>query len=334
MIGSAQDVHKFLKTKKLCDEIHEYAMKGDKRYYRYQLDDDLSRKSVSFTPLDSDMAADDIKSSAIANCIVAFDGETMRRRNPGGDVCVLMSPPYDVKSDILFFHPKYLGLSYRIPPDVFRVQGLRSDVRLVDALEGGLCSMRDGLEDVDESQCVVLDWANKYGTTLWCDPAIGFAIRRSRQKYANSTMTKWSTHSSDFVVTVRGTWFPRHVVQQLCPGDDAPPELYNSPLLEYRYDVIELDVNDVPDELFEMKIPPGVTVYDCVSEPGREASAAQRARILRVAPDGSFVDPHFEAPPGKLRQDYRSWLWVLVAVNLVAGISGAIVWGLRGKRRR
>lgn len=160
------------------------------------------------------------------------------------------------------FDITYLRLAGRVPPPLFEGDDLKPDTRLSDALSAGVCRLRNEQELVDGSSCVVLDWQNKPRTTLWCDPSLGYAIRRKEHHFSATDIVSSRTTCDRFREVLPGLWLPLHATVDWFADPAAPARLRDVPLVQFDLDVETIAVNDLPDELFEFKPPPGTIVAD------------------------------------------------------------------------
>lgn len=165
-----------------------------------------------------------------------------------------------VEDDVHYFSPDYMGLVLRVLPDAFNRKNDRAKNRLPDAIERGYCRARRDREVVDGASCVVIEVDDTM--VLWCDPELGYSVRRQEGYYPQTTLPLWRATCSDFVEVCKGVWLPRKAVDERFAGPDAPTGLRNVPILAYDYAVLEMFANEVPDELFELRIPPGTLVLD------------------------------------------------------------------------
>src|SRR5579871_3652969 len=252
MIGAPEDVVKYLRVVTLTDEVQTYAFKGNKRYYGVE----RSKSSADVSVQLSSIAKPDEPLRTAANSIVAFDGQTLRRRGPGGQTATV-GVPADQLDDTGHFNPEYMGLTYRTLPDVLDVKNTRAENRLSGALSLGLCRLRPAMEEVDGVPCVVVEVKSSLSMAFWCDPAKGYVVRKQVGHHPDSPLLCWSATCSDFVEVCEGTWFPKRATNEKFADASAPNALHNVPILAYETEVLEMHANDVPDDLFVLAIPAG-----------------------------------------------------------------------------
>jgi len=281
LLGSASDVRKYVGARFVSSQTKVFAFKGNKRYYSFERTASLA--DTDFTVSDLTETGPDGKPQVYhlaANTVVAFDGQTFRRRGPGGGSASVFDGSGE-EHDLGFFNPEYMGLGLRTLPDVANPKNDRAEFRLPGAIAKGQCRMRPGLETVDGAPCVVIEMRQteaRQEMTLWCDPALAYTVRREEGYYPDSKQVERRSTSSDFVEVCPGVWMPRKAVSERFPPPSAPASLHRTALFAYDTNVIEIHANDVPNELFALKIPPGVIVLDYIhgttDEKGQRLSAA------------------------------------------------------------
>ena len=321
------DVRKYLGTEVLCNELHIYAMKGRKRFYSKALSDNPQDTTVDIARLGDHVAPPSLQTAA--NVCSAFNGDVLRRREPGGTMLALLNVA-ETLSESGRFNPEYLGLAGRTPPDVFLPADKQPVASLRAVIDAGDGVLRSTMEAVDGVPCVVIDRNSALKNVFWCDPARGFAIVKKDLFHEGGTLLMWRTTLSDFVEILPGQWLPRSANVDRYAKPSAPEELHNVPLLRYHYSVLELTANNVPDSQFELPLQPGMRVIDFNSGKKDPKTNQTRGEMFVVAADGSLEKPkppvRLPAPePRKspILQFAIAWGALLVAVLLV------LAWRMR-----
>jgi hypothetical protein len=331
LVGSADDANRFLRIKVLQDDTHEYALKGNKRYFSVMRSNSLADSTVARPAVNSsDSPAPKDTVNLLANSISAFDGTVLRRRHAGGDSASIGHLAPD-KSDARFFGTYYLQLVSRIPPDIANPSLNNSEFRLLDAIRAGRCTVRSEPELVDGHQCVVVDWAGELRKVLWLDPSIGYAIRKRELYYANTDLLMWRTMIVDFFAARDGMSWPRKATSEYFAGPDAPARLHNVALVAYDYDVSRLALNNVPDELFELKIPPGIPVVDFANGRDDPNTGRRYGTMMEASPTGELIERRIETvAPQTADNSLRT---KVIAANLLILLIAACWWFWRRSNR-
>jgi hypothetical protein len=123
-------------------------------------------------------------------------------------------------------------------------------------------------EWVEGVRCVVVK--NPDREKIWLDPKLGYALRKRDILDPESKRLRWRWLSRGFVEVETGVWLPKECWQEVCGPSAAPAPYAGKPLLRYVYTVTKLNINNVPDSLFEMRIEPGLTVLDATILPPKD----------------------------------------------------------------
>jgi len=273
-----------------------FAMKGRKRFFSFDRTGNLADRTTeqpSLKQLAGIQGATSVKTAA--NSVLAFDGSVLRRRDPGGEMSSFFSQAEISPHEQFDF--TYLRLTGRVPRKMFEGDDVKQETRLSDAISVGVCQLRNEPEVVDGSSCVVLDWQNKPRTTLWCDPLLGYAIRRKEQHFPTSDIASSRTTCDRFREVLPGFWLPLHATLHWFADLNAPANLCDVPLVQFDLDVETIDVNDVPDELFELKPPPGTLIADYRNGPASPNGRGPLPTRRIVDAQGEVVDQPLPATP-------------------------------------
>ena len=304
--GTADDISTYLKVISLTNEVHTYAMSGDKRYFRFKRPYETTQIAAPVTTISEADAEKPGGTPQSIDAIYTYDGNRLLGTQPSG-VMFSMWNPADFHRDDQFFSPNYyLSLSGRTTPDILgRGKSSPKRVSLQEAISLGQCTVRTKKEDVYGIECVVLDWSGTAQRTVWLDPALNFAIRKQVLYYPKTQLAMWKTVVADFIKvdTSVPLWSPRRASSEYCPGPDAPARLHNRGLVEVFFDVSSLQVNDVPDELFELKIPTGATVLDFTRPRKVDGNVKSDATATVQGADGRLIDLPLVARPKQTKPE-------------------------------
>jgi len=320
LIGSAQDARTCLGVKYPTDQQEIYAFKANKRFWQYQRTDSLEDRQVNVAALVNDKA--DRALTTDANFTAAYNGIELRRRDSGGRSFSVIDLT-TVKDEGHYFKSRYLDMLGQRPPNVL-VSVDSTFPSLIDVLETGDCSIRPQLEDIEGAPCVVVDWHSPLHKAVWCDPQLGYAVRQRVTYEKDSDLMTWRFAMSDFVELQPGIWFPRKASEIRAPDSKAPEELRGVPLFAYDCDVESISLNDIPDDLFDLKFTAGAIVSDFANGADDPKTGRRVAKALRATADGKVVELPVATPVDTeaLRHERsagRSWL-ILVQVVAVAMI--------------
>ncbi len=317
LLGSAADAVAYTPIACLGSDLQVFAFKGPKRYHSYDRTGDLADSTVSLPSLRRLAGfADAQPIVTTANSIIAFNGEVLQRRDPGGRICSVFDRK-EIRDQDQYMR-FYLALSGRLLADpIDESPKPRPDLRLSDALDSGTCRIRASDEFVDGHRCVVIDWGNKERTTVWCDPALGFAIRRKEFHYHETDVLAWRVTSDSFQEILPGFWLPTHTNADRFASLRAPDKLRDTPLIRYEYTVKSLEVNNVPDEFFELQIPPGVMVADYIHGTEKAPGKVQ-PKLIDVAANGDYVERPRQTSKltNRNARNPRQWGW-LALLNII-----------------
>ena len=195
-----------------------------------------------------------------SDCECAFDGECMRRRLEKRSADIWSKDKLDADEGWFSFSHGYCENSYRALPDPFKPSNDRASMRLPDASGLGGWETEPSFGTVDGVRCVVLKRSNK--ERLWLAVPYGYAVIK-REVYdgeSGKVETRWV--NKEFVKVFQELWLP-YLCWREQPGPPrAPRGVSGVPLLRYVLKIKKLTVNQVPDSLFVVKIPPGIAVVD------------------------------------------------------------------------
>ncbi len=325
LLGTAENARRYFGVKYPTDQQEVYAIKGNKRFWQYQRTASLDDRHTTVAPLVKDQG--DRTLTTDANFVVAFNGTQLTRRDPGGHTFSVIDLT-SVKNEGHYFKSRYLDMLGQRPPDVL-VAAASTFPSLIDVLETGECSIRPQLEDIDGAPCVVIDWHSPLHKAAWCDPQLGYAVRQRVTYEKDADLITWRFAMSDFVELRPGIWLPRKASEIRSPDSKAPEELRGVPLFAYDCDVESISLDDIADELFDLKFTAGAIVSDFAKGADDPQTGQRVAKSFRATADGNIV----ELPAQKrvdtdaLRHDRsRFGFWLILLQVIAVAIVGAGCW--------
>jgi hypothetical protein len=280
-----------------------FAYKGDRRYYRCVQPGSVERFAVGVEPdwdsfphgrelkqnLDRHLATARAKDpEAIEKALQAeerraflppettavFDGKRLK--------CRMAADRYELwnraslPEDNGWIKQPYQRAIFRTLPNALNPEVSRADQRLPDALSAGFVVER--VEATGAGPCVVL---SRPAERVWLDPALGYAVRK-REFYDPPTgLVRERYTNDDFRDAGGGVWLPWRCHWELCGWSRAPEAYRGRPLVRYTFAVSKLELNAVPDALFEERIPAGIQVMDTTILPPKDG---QFRAVLYVMP--------------------------------------------------
>lgn len=149
--------------------------------------------------------------------------------------------------------------------DVFGVNHNRDIVAYLSSRSTSLMPATESLEGVD---CVVATFGppGQARSKVWLDPKRGFAVLQIINYNPNDVSKPWwIVRNSQWKDCGNGVWLPAKTVLTTCLAMGSPKERWGVPAREDVYTASVMQVNeDLPDELFSVKFPPGTRVTDMV----------------------------------------------------------------------
>lgn len=325
LLGTAENARRYFGVKYPTDQQEIYAIKGKKRYWQYQRTASLDDRHTAITPLVRDQG--DHTLTTDANFAVAFNGTQLTRRDPGGHTFSIIDLT-SVKIEGHYFKSRYLDMLGQRPPDVL-VAAASKVPSLLDVLETGECSIRPKLENVDGALCAVVDWHSPLHKAAWCDPQLGYAVRQRATYEGDSELITWRFIMSDFIEVRPGIWLPRKASEIRSPDSKAPEELQGVPLFAYDCEVESIRLDDIPDELFDLKFTAGAIVSDFSKGADDPATGQRVAKSFRATVDGKVVEVPVQrrVDTDELRHDRsRFGFWLILLQVIAVAIVGAGGW--------
>ncbi len=303
-------------------EVLEFAYKGKKRYASTRLTNNDNDASTVLQKLDGSGTI-----STPANRIFAYDGRRYLTKHGGGENASVGIPP--VSDDSGLYSDRYLGKVLKSPPDIIngRKRSLDSFIR------SGAATLRPDMESIDGHPCDVIDYVNRaqpkeFGeikVACWCDPDLGYAPRQLVVYFPDTTIPMWRTLNSDFVELADKTWFPKKSAAdrfaELSAG--LPEDQQAQPVGTWIYEVSEISVNNVPDELFTLEFRPGTIVSNFEAPEGAQ-------HTFYMPGGGKTLDEAIrDVQSGRAA---RSGTWTIPLLGVLIGL-GIAIWFVRSKRK-
>ena len=341
-----------------------YAFKGKKRYYRYfrspivnflapgvdhdydvipggkQIKKGLDEQRAAFKAPPT--SPSDKNSSPVATKAepfeVGFDGTEFHQMEPGGTTMVL--DPTTMSGFHRNFRQRYLNNLDRVLPDPL---GSPDDIKRHCFPEVPLAAgvvVRPALEVFDGARCVVVEIPGR--DRIWFDTARNFGVRKHETLDADSGIVIERRVNSEFIKQSQGIWLPKRFFIEYCGPPLAPEAYRGKPLYRRSYLVRRISVNDVPDSLFTLSIPPGQQVFDATRSPRKDGKTDYL--IYRMPADASQLDETVRNAQAeeeeRLSQARRkSYFWYAVfAINIAIIAIVAVMFarkrGIHGKENR
>jgi hypothetical protein len=166
-------------------------------------------------------------------------------------------------------------------------------------------------DTVDGLLCWIVEWPGV--DKFWVDPSHGYAVPRRIYSWAPGKPTRYEFHLRDYQEMKPGLWLPslqKEIRYASITSDKTALWGHVTSWAEYKLLAAEFD--NVPDTLFDIKLPPGTTVHDDYRKftykvPGnREEPFATAIAAAQAGNDGHS----------------QVWLWLalVAAIALFAGL--------------
>ena len=343
-----------------------YAFKGPKRYYRFKNDRKFEIDLAYDTELDYDvilsgeeainkrvgkpvkprapMPKGPREMPALAGIEAAWDGTQFLQKQTGTSggfdddtAIVKLNGPSHVHDELIQLPQDYLVGLGRTLPDPMRTENDRKDRRLPDAFGLGGFEVHSTPQEVDGSPCVVVTRPGR--ETYWLDPKVNYGVRQYERLTPGPDVLRERWQNRDFAEVAPGVWLPKVCTRDLCGPPLAPAPYRGVPMLRFTYSITALQLNNVPDSLFELRIKPGALVADATRLPrkGDENQyvsyrmPADASQLEKAAEQALLEKAEYEA---REAQNARRRI-ALYGVNGVIAVM-IVVWLLVGlvKRKR
>lgn len=261
-----------------------YAFKGVKQYYRMVRSKQLEPLAPDVEPdynaipgglelqkkldaqrrrggkTDNKAALEAKKGAALGfDTEAAFDGDTLRRTSFGSTNADVTKREQLPPGKTWFIQDYVRNIGMKVP-DALKSNNSGEGERLPDALEQDGYEIQEKEEQVYGASCIVVSRPGR--DKLWLDPRLGYALRQRELYDAESGILRERMQNQNYIEAKPGIWLPQMCIRDECGYQQAPPAYRGKPLIRYVYTVKRLGVNNVPDELFILKIKPGTVVAD------------------------------------------------------------------------
>ena len=119
-------------------------------------------------------------------------------------------------------------------------------------------------EKVDGVDCWLVEWPGM--DRFFVAPQLGFAIPRREYCFGLGKPLKIGFHHRDYREVRPGLWLPfSQTENRYCPLSE-PAALWGKVASESEYQLNAIEFDNVPDSLFDIKLPQGTVVYDRVRD--------------------------------------------------------------------
>jgi hypothetical protein len=348
-LASPESVKKFLAVEFLISEERSYAMKGVKEYYRFKRPSTADRIAPNTEPDYSTIPGGDAIKSTLdreraiversdpgalkrlragpvrmnPELEVAFDGTVIRRKSFGGIGADIWKPE-NLPASGMWFEREFLWTSGLAAPNTIASTSYLNAFDLPGLLGRGEFKLQPGKETIDGQPCVVL--VSAQNDRVWLDPSLGYAIRKRERFHPETGALKERWHNTEFREVLPGLWLPWSWHVDRCPSHLAPADVRGKPLLRYGSQVKTLELNNVPDSLFELKFDPGTSVMDTTLKPATKEGPEPVGYVQPADP--SQLDEVIHKALGKTPPSSALSWWSLAlmgAVSLLA-VTALLLW--------
>ena len=171
------------------------------------------------------------------------------------------------------------------------------------------------MESVDNASCWVVEFIGM--DKLWLDPTRGYAVRRRIYHFDVGKPCKFEIRNQDFREVAPGLWLPfLQVVDKYASISSEASAVWGKVASRMRYEVKELTVGSVSDDVFKVEIPPGVLVQDFRT--GMVYRVPANSIDPLRGPDTSQWTAVIASPPKPKRRLGTAVLVVVLTLGLIA----------------
>lgn len=177
-------------------------------------------------------------------------------------------------------------------------------------------------EDFDGKSCWVVEWPGM--DRIWIDPARGFAVPRREYTWGQGKPLRYAIRNHDYREVKPGLWLPfREVEDRYASIISEKESVWGKIAATTEYHLIEVEFNNVPESLFEVRLPPGTQVADMIRDfrytvSGQNDTDPFTAEIEKARREGAGI-----VPPKRTR------LWMILAANALVAVAIVSFWALR-----
>ena len=262
---------------------------------------------------------------------IGFDGKELHQRTPVGHASILDASTMGKTAQN--FDQKYLENLDRVLPNPIGAPEDATRNCFPEVPLSGSFAVRPAPEDFDGARCVVVE--NRGRERIWFDPVRNFAVRKHEILAPDADFVAQRRINTDFTEVSRGIWLPKTCYREIC-GPPLSPEAYRGkPLYRDVLLVSRISVNDVPDSLFVVNIPPGDEVFDGTR--ATHEDAAHELVVYKMPADASLIDETVrnklaEEADRRAQEKRKQYFWYgVLGVNLVIIAIIAIIFTRKSK---
>jgi hypothetical protein len=192
--------------------------------------------------------------------------------------------------------------------------------------------VRPTLEEFDGARCLVAESPRR--ERIWFDPTANFGVRKHEILDSDTGLVLERRVNTDFAEVSAGVWLPKRFYREICGPPLAPSAYRGRPLYREVYTVTRIDINNVPDSLFTIEIPPGDDVFDATRAPRKDGK--NQFITYKMPADASMINEAVsqalaEQAERAAKSNRNRYIWYgFLAFNLV--LIAAIVVSSTRKR--
>jgi hypothetical protein len=176
-------------------------------------------------------------------------------------------------------------------------------------------------EKVDGALCWVVEWPGM--DRFWVDPQRGFAIPRRIYSWEPGKPPRRGIWNKDYREVKPGLWLPfTQIEDRYASVNYEKEQLWGKVTARMEYRVRSLEFDNVPNSLFDVKLPPGTRVID-------------RVRKFKYTTSGNGDADPFDAAIAAARLARRQrllWYWAIGGVVFLGLL--ILVYRLWGRRKK
>jgi hypothetical protein len=203
----------------------------------------------------------------------AFNGHTLWMRRPRSEK-VIDYQVWPAASEANWFqvsaYQSAVGLHVPDPTAMAMARKVQSMFQAAEWVKDHSYELEEKTEVVDGSTCVILKgslnsllqpalFAGNLTDRIWLDRDHGLALRRREFSRDGRISMRWE--NSELREVEPGLWLPTHCRHDAF-ADDAPPEWKGKPVMTEEIRVEKIEINHVPDGLFDMTPQKGDHIED------------------------------------------------------------------------
>ena len=203
----------------------------------------------------------------------AFNGHTLWMRRPRSEK-VIDYQVWPAKSEANWFqvsaYESATGLQVPDPTGMAMVRKAQATFQVAEWVKDHSYELENQTEVVDGSTCVILEGSlnsllqpalllGNLTDRIWLDRDHGLVVRR--REFARDGRVHMRWENSELREVEPGLWLPTHCRHDAF-ADDAPPDWKGKPVMTEEIHVQKIEINHVPDDLFDMTPQKGDHIED------------------------------------------------------------------------